>query len=229
MTSLNIKKRLEYQKRKLNINGKDFFPLKEVLIFDIETRKINKNGAISADNSKLVIWGVYSFRENKIYMGQNAVKFKELLATHRIIVGHNIKDFDMPILKRDLGISFWDNLPLDLFEILRKPPSKGEKESFKKKGKRPIQGKGRSLIIGEARINGMIDNRFPDLKLSTIARHGHKLFHDHPQYSQYFNEYKQDDFDYDILGKDNLTQEDWKYIKTYLKQDLIVTKNLFAF
>jgi len=220
-----------YHERILIVDGKNYFPLKDVLIFDIETDH-KDNSKISAENCGFKIWGAYSYKTGTAsygYEGNHAKELQDLINNHRIIVGHNIKDFDIPILERDLGISFRGKIPFDILEVLRKPPSKLEKEAYLKKGKRAPTGKGRSLIIGEALQKGMKDNRFPDFKLSTIAKHGHKLFGEHPLYSKFFKEYKDDDFDYNVLNKEVITEEDWVYIINYLRQDLIVTKNIFEF
>jgi len=218
----------KYTERKLVVGDKEFYPLKDVLIFDIETDHQDKNTVISADNCKFKIWGAFSYNTGRLSFGHGP-SFQKLIDDHKIIIGHNIKGFDIPVLERDLGINFKNKIIVDTLEVLRKPASKSEKESMKKKGKRPIYGKGRSLIIGEARQIGMIDNRFPDFKLSTIAKHGYKLFKDHPVYSKYFTEYKNEEFDYDILNKEELTDDEWNYVKEYLRQDIIVTKNLFEF
>jgi len=213
---------------KIKVAGTYVSPFKDVLVFDIEGCKINPNGRIDADNIKHKIWGAYSYNTNKVYFGKGS-NFQDLLNKHKIIVGHNIKSFDMPIMERDLGINFRNILPIDLLEVLRDPPTKQQRDMAKKQGKTPMYGKGRNRIIGEFRIIGMTDNRLPNLRLDTIAKHGNKIFKDNDIYSEFFKEYKVDDFDYTILNKEDITEDDWKYIKSYLKQDIVVTKNIFEF
>lgn len=209
----------------MDINGKKFYPYKEVLVFDIETKRKDINKPISPENSELKIWGAYSYKYDKLYFGYNN-NIQELFNDHRILIGHNIKGFDLPVLQQE-GVHYKENLIVDLLEVLRKPPSRSEKEAFRKKGKKAPTGKGRANIIGEARIKGMEDLRFPDFKLSTIAKHLYKLFHDNPTYSQYLTNFKDEEFDYNILQKDIITVEDWIYIKNYLKQDILTTKGIF--
>ncbi len=223
-----IRTKLPSQIKLLIANGKKYYPLKDVLIFDIETSKINKYRGITPENSKHQIWGAYSYNTNKIYLGKTS-DFQSLVNQHKILVGHNIKGFDIPIMKKDLNINFWGKVLIDTLEVLRDPPSKAEKEAMKKKGKKPIYGRGRNRIIGEARQIGMIDKRFPNLQLATLAKHGFELFGQHEVYNEYFSEYKDEDFDYEVLNIEEKTEADWKYIEEYLIKDIKVTKNIFEF
>lgn len=228
------KERKPYHDRKISVHGKTFYPLKDVLVLDIETKKKDINGKIEAENSETVIWGAYSYNTGKVYFGKRGQSPNKLIQQHKTIITHNGKGFDIPILEADYGINSKNGYingitHIDLLETLRKSPSRSEKESYKKKGKRPPTGKGREAIIGEARIIGMQDNRFKDLKLGTIASHGYELFKDHEVYSKYFNEYKEEDFPYEKLSDAKWVEDNMDYIKRYLVQDLVVTKNIFEF
>ena len=111
---------------------------------------------------------------------------------------------------------------IDTAEVMRSPPTKAEKSSYIKQGKRPPTGKGRAKIIGEAQLKGMKDLRFPNFKLATIATHGFKLFSGHPVYGKYFHEYKDEEFDYALL------QPPWEDIsednQVKIKDQLIAKK-----
>lgn len=214
--------------RSLEINGKKIYPLKNVLVYDIECGKKNLNKGVSPENSTFKIWGAFSYKTGKLMSGTTG-NFQQLVNQHDIIVGHNIKGYDNPIMEQQLGINFRGKTIIDLLEVLRPPATKSEKIAMAKKGKKPIYGKGRANIIGEARIIGMNDMRFPDLKLSTIASHGYKLFKDNDKFKEYFQEYKQENFDYNVLSQKELSDAQWNYVKRYMYQDIIVTKNIFEF
>ena len=217
-----------WKERKIVVDGQDYYPFKDVLIFDIETAKKDTNKGVYSGNSDFRIFGAYSYNTGKLtYATKN--NFQKLIDEHRILVGHNIKGFDIPVLEKELSMDFRGKIMFDILEILRKPPSKAEKEAMEKKGKKPNSGKGRAAIIGELLQQGMIDNRFPDLKMATIVTHGNKIFGDNPKYKQYWETTKQEDFDYSILQPENITEENWLIIKEYLRRDIVVTKNIFEF
>jgi len=117
-----------------------------VLVFDIETTKD------SVETAELSWVGLYSFDTHKFqycrYTSETREAIKKIFENHAVLVGFNIKNFDIPILKR-YGFDFRNKILIDLWEILA-PKGRG--------------GKGRHAILGKGGVN------FPDLKLGTIVK-----------------------------------------------------------
>ena len=67
-----------YKDRHIIVGNRKYYPLKDVLVFDIETSTIDKTKAISAENSNLKIWGAYSFNSGKLTYGKAGPAFQRL-------------------------------------------------------------------------------------------------------------------------------------------------------
>ena len=74
-----------------------------VLILDIESETVGSSPDSNNDIHKIT--GIYSYKDNKYHFLISKDKIQEYINSHKVIVGHNIKDFDKPILER-LGINF---------------------------------------------------------------------------------------------------------------------------
>jgi len=113
-----------------------------LLVLDIET-----SSSTDTEKSILKWFGTYSYSDNKysFIKYDKLQKIKEIIETHDVICGYNIKVFDIPILEK-YGISFKDKILVDMWEILA-PKSRG--------------GKGRHLVMN---IN------FRDMSLQTVLK-----------------------------------------------------------
>src|SRR3990167_2991446 len=90
---------------------------RDELVFDLETDSLNVHNAF------LKFFGAYSFKYNEFYCipGNDRIKIQELLSQHRVLIGHNIKDFDLPILKNVINrydVEF--KVLVDTLQIARK-------------------------------------------------------------------------------------------------------------
>lgn len=184
--------------------------INNVLIFDIETDSPNP------DKATCRMWGCYSFLTKQYHFGDDAEELQKLFNQHEFVVGHNIIGYDIPIVERQYNIKrhyklkYIDTMLLLAYESV----FPNSKQRYK--------------IIGELMLKGLKDNRLPDVRLKTVMKHFNKIFKK-TKYGHLFDEYKQEDFNYDILKKHTLTDSDQKYVRQYLKQDLLVTKNLYMF
>ena len=186
--------------------------INNVLVFDIETTSRD------VKTTTCKVWGAYSFKDKKFYYGyeQDKELLQQLFYDHKFIVGHNIEDFDIPIIQRQYQVDTRYNKLIDTLIILRERDVTGT-----------IKGKGRVQIIGEFLNSGLVSNMPPSLGLRDLIPHCHEIFKG-TNYEQFFGEYK-DELDYSLLQQDIISTNDWKLILKYLEQDLIVTKNLYLF
>lgn len=89
----------------------------DILVFDIETDSLNTNEAL------VKFFGAYSYLDKKyyIYRYDQKKQIEELLRRHAVLVGYNIKEYDLPILKR--YCTFGDKILVDLLECyIKKAP-----------------------------------------------------------------------------------------------------------
>jgi uncharacterized protein YprB with RNaseH-like and TPR domain len=84
-----------------------------VLIFDIETNSKDPKVAVCK------IWGCYSLKDKQFYYGSNKKTLQDLFYSHKFIVGHNIEDFDIPIVKRQYQLDVSKNKLIDTLINLR--------------------------------------------------------------------------------------------------------------
>lgn len=87
------------------------------IVFDIETKTFD--GEINPANDIHRITGMYSYALDKYRYTINKTKIQEWFDSHDIIIGHNIKNYDMPILTR-FGINCKWKTVIDTVEIARK-------------------------------------------------------------------------------------------------------------
>ena len=192
------------------------------LVWDIETTKI-KDGEIPVFR----VFGAYSYKHNQYFITTNEDLMFRLLKEHDIYITYNGKDFDLPVLYENypfLQEELKYKFHTDMLEVLKDRALPGET----RKG-----GKGRAAIIGECRLNGINDNRFENLKLATVVQHIHKIFDLDKKGIQkdggWIHDAKMLNFDYGVLDTDESVRENWDIISTYLKKDIIITKELFEF
>lgn len=156
------------------------------------------------EQAKLKFFGCYSYLSGKRYYLTDSPEdlefIKEIFDNHDVIVGFNQKGYDNPIMEK-YGIDFRGKVQVDLYEALAEPYL--DTKTRERRG-----GKGRGGFMGLDLNSWSLSNIVSALKLG---------------------EYKQDDFDYNILKKTVFTKEEKKYILDYLAQDITITKRLFEF
>ena len=160
------------------------------LIYDIET-KVTGN---KPDGNKDVLRTIsmYEIEQDKwyFYTYKQTREIQTVFNKHRVIIGHNIKVYDNPVLIR-AGIRLQYHIILDTYEIIKKRSNTSSASL--------------SFLMYESK------------SLSNLAK-TLKLEH-----------YKDDDFDYEILKKDEWTEKELEYIKTYNDLDVQVTLELFNY
>lgn len=89
-----------------------------MLIFDIESKTFGKPDPLKDEFRFL---GAYSYTTKKHYFLNMHQKedIKELFKQHKIVIGHNIQGYDIPILER-AGLWNKNNLVLDTYKIIKK-------------------------------------------------------------------------------------------------------------
>lgn len=177
------------------------YPTDKILVFDIETDSLDTTSA------HLRYFGAYSFIKNeRFYLKGDEPgtldKIADMIAHHDIIVGFNIKRFDIPVLNR-YEIYFQRKIIVDLWEVLSEP--KLDPKTHTRSG-----GKGRGQYMGLNLNSWTLANIVKELKLG---------------------EYKTEGFDHNLLKKHPSlwTVEEEKIIVEYLKQDITITKRLFEY
>jgi len=109
----------------------------KMLVFDIETDSI----VVGIANMKF--FGAYSYAYDKHYIFENKLEIQALLNEHDVIVGYNINEFDIPIMKAN-GVKIQKGtIIVDLY-----------------KG---VMNSGRKGVMGMANM--------PDNKLATVVKH----------------------------------------------------------
>jgi len=86
------------------------------LIFDIETKALGKP---NSNKDEFKFFAGYSIEEDKYHFTNNHDEIKNIFSKHKVIVGFNSKNYDVPILKR-YGLMRYKHIHIDLLEILRK-------------------------------------------------------------------------------------------------------------
>jgi len=154
---------------------------------------------INYKNGQFRFFGWYSYKDNKYYVTREINVIQEVINKFKLLVGFNNKEYDNNLLKR-YGINFDYKIQLDLMQVL-KPRDK-----------------------------------FGKHRCGIIIRDGKSMFDTIDGYSMEkvakwlkLDDLKQEDFNYNILEKEEYTEEELKYIYKYLKQDLVVTRKIFEF
>lgn len=85
----------------------------DVLVLDVETDSVDVN------DCRMKYFGAYSYKENEYHLMPYTEKDKiiNLLNSHKIFCGFNLKKFDLPILERVLDLDFKYKIVIDLYEI----------------------------------------------------------------------------------------------------------------
>ena len=174
------------------------FENKNILVFDIET------DSVDVDVANMRWFGAYSYLHNEYYLLQYPRDKKDiisLLREHKILVGFNCKEFDIPIIDTNLRLEdniFEYKVIVDLLEISAPKVSKSYGQ----------HRKNRLGIMGYKLKNYTLKKIIEELKLDKdIGTKG--------------------DIDYRIFQKEEWTPEEIEEIKKYLKQDIDLTKTLF--
>jgi len=159
--------------------------VRKILCYDIESKVLNNK--ISGNTDVFRTISMYEVEQDKyhFYTYTQIQAIQTLFNKHRVIIGHNVKNYDNPVLIR-AGINLQYHLILDTYEIAKKRAFLLKIEDEKK-------------------------------SLSNLAK-VFKLKH-----------HKDDDFNYDILKKDEWTPEEIEYIKKYNENDIKVTYELFKY
>ena len=87
----------------------------DVLIFDCETRTFGKP---NADKDILKVFGCYSYKTKKSYILTSKEDIQKIVKAHKFLVGFNIKNYDIPIIKR-AGIDVEYKILVDMYEIFK--------------------------------------------------------------------------------------------------------------
>lgn len=119
----------------------------DCLIFDIETDGLN------TETAKMKWFGAFSFKDNAYYFftGDEIKPIQKLINEHRVIVGYNSRDFDIPICTNN-GLNFEYKIQIDLMRVLFLPETR------------------RSVRENIIKINGKIlKDILPNHKLKTVA------------------------------------------------------------
>jgi len=87
------------------------------MIIDIETETFNNE--INANVDRFVVAGMYSLKTKKYKITTNKIVIQNWINDHRVIINHNLKGYDIPILER-VGIDFKYKKLIDTLEISKK-------------------------------------------------------------------------------------------------------------
>lgn len=179
------------------------------LVFDLETssyypdgREVNiKTNFDDYVKYAQIKWiGLYSYRFNKYYSfncNQSMTEARTLLASHEILIGFNSEDFDLPILTNNKFLNEEDK-----HTSVDCMTILGKASFYTKKGF-PFKNRGT-----------LMDYDFESNSLRHIAE-VMKL------------ETQKGDIDYRIFQRSDWTEEEKKEIETYLKSDVLATKQMF--
>ena len=135
--------KMKYEKA----NNETLFIGDDVLIFDIET------DGLDTETSKMKWFGVFSFKTNKyhFFTGQHTKEIQKLIDAHKIVVGYNSRDFDIPICENN-GLNFEYKIRIDLMRVLFLPETR------------------RSVREGIIKVGGkVLKDVLPNHKLKTVA------------------------------------------------------------
>src|SRR3989338_3253372 len=100
--------------------GVNSMPDKDVVVFDIETRKDFEEvgGRAHVDKLGVSVVGAYSYLRSQYltFEAHELGSFVSLLENAELVVGFNLRDFDLPVLQPHVSIAL-DALPvLDLMD-----------------------------------------------------------------------------------------------------------------
>lgn len=126
-----------------------------VLIFDIET------DGIDTTTANMKWFGAYSYKEKKYYLFDNKknCQIKDLIKSHKVLVGFNNKHFDQPILER-YGVDFNYKIIIDLYEI----------SASKSGGEHTINNKNKLVQMGYKLKNYKLKTIIETLKLDNVNK-----------------------------------------------------------
>jgi DNA polymerase elongation subunit (family B) len=119
----------------------------DVLVFDIET------DGLDTETANMKWFGGFSFRDNAYYFftGEHTEDIQKLIDDHKVVVGYNSRDFDIPICENN-GLSFEYKIRIDLMRVLFLPETR------------------RSVREAIIKVKGKIlKNVLKNHKLSTVA------------------------------------------------------------
>ncbi len=172
------------------------FPNNKILVIDIEASSTNINKAV------LRLVGAYSYLHDEYYYFQEKEEeaVQELINEHDVIVGFNIKRYDLPVLANH-NIYTPYKIIIDLWEVMADP--RIDQKTHTRTG-----GKGRGQYMG-LKLNSW--------SLANIAKHLE------------LGEYKTEGFDYSLFTRkvNTWSSDEYKLAIEYLEQDIKVTKALF--
>jgi len=175
------------------------FKNKGMIIIDTETTSVKVEEAI-------LKWvGIYDFNTEKYEIYQYPLDEKDIkkkIAASRVIIGFNLKDYDIPVIKNNYNDDKVDRL-FDykvIVDLLEMSAAKGGKDYGQFRKNRLAQ-------MGIKLKNFSLKAICEKLKLDDEGTKG--------------------EIDYTIFQKDKWTPEEVAEIKKYLKQDLLLTKKLF--
>jgi DNA polymerase elongation subunit (family B) len=183
---------------------------KNCLIVDIETWAAFADGSeidISSQfeqyiqSAKVKWFGAYSYKLNMLYLldaTKNPGIIKNLLNTHNVIIGFNSEEFDYPILQNNGFIINPKKRPLHI-DCMQ---ILGKSVFFNRKG---YAYKNRGELM---------DYKFKNNSLKTMAEEM-KL------------DFQKEEIDYHIFNKNSWSAEEEIKIKSYLKNDVMATKQIF--
>ncbi|MEK7133086.1 MAG: ribonuclease H-like domain-containing protein [Patescibacteria group bacterium] len=93
---------------------------KDIIVFDIETKKSFEEvgGRDKPDLLGISVLGAYSYQRDQYlaFEERELDKFKELLEQAGLLIGFNIKSFDLPVLEPYLPVSSYNLAFLDLMD-----------------------------------------------------------------------------------------------------------------
>lgn len=119
-----------------------------VIVFDIETNSLD------TETAKMKWFGAFSFLDSAYYFftGDEVESIQKLIDRHKVVVGYNSADFDIPICENN-GLNFEYKIRIDLMRVLFKPETR------------------QSVRENIIRVDGKIlKNLLPNHKLKTVAK-----------------------------------------------------------
>lgn len=193
---------------------------KRVLVLDIETAALDRYGRlidikthfddyVKAAECKWI--GIYSYRSGRYHLMQvagNEHRIKALLQSHDFIVGHNIEDFDFPIVDNNKLIppdEMMEQQGYDTpkrFTLIDTQIIMGQSVYLTRSGQKY---KNRGVLMGYKFKKNSLAHMAEVMGLNALKG----------------------DIDYHIFIKDSWTDEEKEEIRKYLKADVQMTKEIF--
>jgi len=182
---------------------------KSCLVLDIETSSLYSNGLEVnirtniedyINNAKVKWFGAYSYKTNTGYLlnaQTEAQKILELLNGHNVYIGFNSTEFDLPILKNN-GFIDSNKKYADIdCKVVLGTANQRTKDGYAFKNRAELM----DYKLSNNHLRGMAETFGLDVRKGNI--------------------------DYKIFHKDTWTEEETTEIKAYLKNDIMITKQLF--